>query len=143
MTHFLPLYFPEAESYLHSSRAEWESQLLLLVPCPKAVTKYSREEFLAASRRLPGQKTDKTRWLTDFYRAAQNNIGLPVAEDSEAIRTFQVLPNEYLYLCRVRRELEEQAVARLSGHSDFPRLQTVVDRQNSIRARRRAPLSLP
>ena len=125
VTHFLPLYFPEAESYLHSTRAEWGTQLLLLVPCPAAVTKYSREEFLATARRLPGQKIDKTRWLIDFYQAARSSIGLPVTEDSEAIRMFRVVLNEYLHLCRLRRELEEQAVARLSSHDDFRRLQTI------------------
>lgn len=36
VTHVLPLYFPEAERYLHSSRAEWGTQLLLLAPCPAA-----------------------------------------------------------------------------------------------------------
>ena len=29
VTHHLPLYFPEAERYLHSSRAEWFTELLL------------------------------------------------------------------------------------------------------------------
>jgi transposase len=125
VTHYLPLYFPEAERYLHSTRAEWWTQLLLLVPCPTGVLKYSLEEFLQAARRLPGQKIDKTRWLTDFYEAARNSIGLPVAEDSEAIRMFRVVLNEYLHLCRLRRELEEQAVARLSDHADFRRLQTI------------------
>jgi hypothetical protein len=34
LTHHLPLYFPEAERYLHSSRAEWFTELLLFTPCP-------------------------------------------------------------------------------------------------------------
>jgi len=125
VTHHLPLYFPEAERYLHSTRAEWWTQLLLLVPCPAAVLSYSPEEFLQVARRLPGQKIDKTRWLADFYEAARTSIGLPVAEDSEAIRMFRVVLNEYLHLCRLRRELEEQVVARLAGHPDFRRLQTI------------------
>ena len=37
VTHHLPLYFPEAERYLHSSRAEWFTDLLQLTPCPAAV----------------------------------------------------------------------------------------------------------
>src|SRR5579883_927151 len=75
VTHFLLLYFPEAEGYLHSSRAEWGTQLLLLVPCPAVVSKHSLENFLQAAHRLPGQKNDKTRWLTDLYHAAENSIG--------------------------------------------------------------------
>ena len=125
MTHYLPLYFPEAERYLHSTRAEWGTQLLLLVPCPAVVLSYSLPQFLQAARRLPGQKIDKTRWLTDFYQTARNSIGLPVAEDSEAIRMFRLVLNQYLHLCRLRRELEEQIVARLSDHADFRRLQTI------------------
>ena len=125
VTHYLPLYFPEAERYLHSTRAEWGTQLLLLVPCPAVVLSYSLPQFLQAARRLPGQKIDKTRWLTDFYQTARNSIGLPVAEDSEAIRMFRLVLNQYLHLCRLRRELEEQIVARLSDHADFRRLQTI------------------
>ena len=41
LTHYLPLYSPEAERYLHSSRAEWWTPLMLLVPCPAAVREYS------------------------------------------------------------------------------------------------------
>jgi len=125
VTHYLPLYFQEAERYLHTTRAEWWTQLLLLVPCPGAPLTYSREALLQAARRLPGQKIDKTRWLTDFYEAARSSIGLPVPEDSEAIRMFRVVLNEYSHLCRLRRELEEQVVARLSDHADFQRLQTI------------------
>ena len=41
VTHHLPLYFPEAERYLHSSRAEWFTDLLLFTPCPAAVRRYT------------------------------------------------------------------------------------------------------
>jgi len=125
VTHYLPLYFPEAERYLHSTRAEWFTQLLLLAPCPAVVLKWSREEFITLARRLNAHKNDKTRWLADFYEAARSSIGLPVAENSEAIRMFRVVLNEYLHLCRLRREMEEQVVARLSNHADFRRLQTI------------------
>jgi len=91
VTHYLPLYFPEAERYLHSSRAEWFTQLLLLAPCPAAVLKRSQEEFIAVARRLDAHKKDKARWLADFYQTARTSIGLPVAEDSEAIRMFRVV----------------------------------------------------
>lgn len=38
---------------------------------------------------------------------------------------FRAVLNEYLHLCRLRRELEERVVARLSNHSDFRRLQMI------------------
>jgi transposase len=125
VTHYLPLYFPEAERYLHSTRAEWWTQLLLLVPCPVAVLSYSPEEFLQAARRLHGQKIDKTRWLNDFYEAARTSIGLPVGENSEAIRMFRVVLQQYLHLCRLRQQLEHQVLVRLEDCADFRRLQTI------------------
>ena len=45
MTHFLPLYFPEAQKYFRCSRAEWFSGFLLRFPCPSSVHKYSKDEF--------------------------------------------------------------------------------------------------
>ncbi len=38
---------------------------------------------------------------------------------------FRLVLNEYLHLCQVRRQFEEQVVARLSDHADFRRLQTI------------------
>jgi hypothetical protein len=111
VTHYLPLYFPEAERYLHSTRAEWWTQLLLLVPCPAAVLSYSPEELLQAARRVRGQKVDKARWLNDFYESARTSIGLPVKANSEAIRMFRVVLQQYLHLCRLRQELEQQVLA--------------------------------
>lgn len=125
VTHYLPLYFPEAERYLHSTRAEWWTQLLLFVPCPAAVLNYSPEEFLQAARRLRGHKIDKTRWLNDFYKAARTSIGLPVAENSEAIQMFRVVLQQYLHLCRLRQDLEQQVLVRLADDPDFRRLQTI------------------
>lgn len=110
---------------MHRTRAEWFTQLLLLAPCPAVVLKWSREDFIELARRLDAHKIDKTRWLADLYEAARTSIGLPVAEKSEAIRMFRVVLNEYLRLCRLRRESEAQVVARLSNHADFRRLPTI------------------
>ena len=71
VTHHLPLYFPEAERYLHSSRAEWFTELLLFTPCPAAVRRYTKAAFVAAAReQISGRKVDKARWLADFYETA-------------------------------------------------------------------------
>jgi len=125
MTHYLPLYFPEAERYSHSTRAEWFTQLLLLTPCPAAVLKYGKQEFICGANRLSGHKNDKSRWLADFYESACSSIALPVAEESEAIRMFRLVLQEHLHVCRLRRELEESVVTRLADHADFRRLQTI------------------
>lgn len=124
-THYLPLYFPEAENYSHSSRAEWFTQLLSLAPCRAAVAKYSEAEFRKAARKIGGAKTDKMRWLSDFYQTAMDSVGLPVTEDSEAIRMFRLVLGEYLSICKLRSRLEKDIVERLQGHADFQRLQTI------------------
>ncbi len=96
ITHHLPLYFPEAERYLHSSRAEWFTELLLFTPCPAAVRQYTKAAFVAAAReQITGRKVDKARWLADFYETACHSVGLPVAATSETIRMFRVVLEEY------------------------------------------------
>jgi transposase len=126
VTHHLPLYFPEAERYLHSSRAEWFTELLLFTPCPAAVRRYPKAAFVAAAReQIAGRKVDKARWLADFYDTASTSLGLPVLEDSEAMRMFRVVLEEYRALCRLRKRLEADVVTRLADHPDFQRLQTL------------------
>ena len=107
VTHHLPLYFPEAERYRHSSRAEWFTDVLRLTPCPAAVRAYTKPAFIAAARaQVRGQKTDKTRWPADVYDTAGRSVALPVQEDSAAIRMFRVVLEEYQQLCRRRKALE-------------------------------------
>ena len=126
VTHHLPLYFPEAERYLHSSRAEWFTDVLRLTPCPAAVRQYSKADFIAAARaQVAGHKVDKTRWLADFYETAGHSVALPVRPDSAAISMFRVVLEDYQQLCRRRKALEADIVTRLAGHPDFDRLQTV------------------
>jgi transposase len=126
VTHHLPLYFPEAERYLHSSRAEWFTDVLRLTPCPAAVRQYSKAAFIAAARaQVAGRKTDKTRWLADFYETAGRSVALPVRPDSAAISMFRVVLEDYQELCRRRKALEADIVMRLAGHADFDRLQTI------------------
>jgi len=115
VTHHLPLYFPEAERYLHSSRAEWFTGLLLFTPCPAAVRRYTKAAFVAAARdQLGGRKVDKTRWLGDFYETASTSLGLPVSEGSEAMRMFRIVLEEYRALCLLRKRLEADVVTRLA-----------------------------
>jgi transposase len=126
VTHHLPLYFPEAERYLHSSRAAWFTDLLLFTPCPAAVRQYTKAAFVAAAReRIAGRKVDKARWLADFYDTACQSMGLPVTPDSETMRMFRVVLEEYRALCALRKRLETDAVLRLADQPDFVRLQTL------------------
>jgi len=120
VTHHLPLLFPEEAGYLHSSRATWGTSLLHFAPSPAAGRRYSQAEFIvAAGAPVRGRKTDRVRWLADFYAAASNSIGVPVAEDPEAVRMFRLLLEEYQRACDRRAELEASVTARLGDHADL------------------------
>lgn len=125
MTHYLPLYFPEAQKYYHTSRAEWFTSLLMTFPNPAAVLKYSRDGFIKAAQAVSGRKVNKTAWLRDFYETASESIGLPVTEDSEAIRMFRLVLQEHQDLCRMRRAIEARADLYLNQNADYLRLRTL------------------
>lgn len=125
MTHYLPLYFPEAAKYFHSSRAEWFTSLLMTFPNPAAVLKYSREGFIKAAHAVSGRKVNKAAWLRDFYETARESISLPVPEESEAIRMFRLVLQEHQDLCRMRRAIEERAELYLKDNADYLRLRTI------------------
>lgn len=126
VTHHLPLYFPEAEQYLHSSRAAWFTELLLFTPCPAAVRQYTRAAFVSAAQaQIRGRKVDQARWLADFYETATTSLGLPVSADSGAMRMFRIVLSEYRELCRLRTQLEGEIATGLAHLPDFHRLQTV------------------
>ena len=127
LTHFLPLYFPEAEKYLHNSRSEWFFSFLLKFSSPVLIRKHSKEEFIKVAWDLVGRKREGNRksWLADFYDAAVQSIGLPVDEKSEAIRMFRLVLQEYVDLCRLRVEIEKRANCYLENNPDCQRLQTI------------------
>ena len=125
MTHYLPLYFPEASKYFHTSRAQWFTSLLMTFPNPASVLKYSLEGFIKAAQTVSGRKVNKAVWLKDFYETARESIGLPVPEDSEAIRMFRLVLQEHQDLCRMRRAIEARAELYLKDNADYLRLRTV------------------
>lgn len=125
MTHYLPMYFPEAEPYMCTSRSTWLIKLLLMTPCPSAVLRYSKREFIKAASTIEHRKFDRVAWLSDFYETAKTSIGMPISQQSTSITMFRFVLYEYLHSCEVRRNLEEQAVARLVDNEDFQRLQTL------------------
>ena len=125
MTHYLPLYFPEASKYFHTSRAEWFTSLLMTFPNPASVLKYSREGFIKAAQTVSGRKVNKAAWLKDFYETARESIGLPVPEDSEAVRMFRLVLQEHQDLCRMRRAIEARAELYLKDNADYLRLRTI------------------
>jgi transposase len=125
MNHYLPLYFPEAERYSTNSRAQWFTHLLHRFPCPAAITRYAREAFYQEAWSVVGRKVNKHGFLDDLYTTASQSIGLPVAEDTEAIRMFRVILAEHQQLCTTRAAIEQQAEQTLRDHPDYQRLRTL------------------
>jgi transposase len=125
MTHYLPLYFPEADRYYTNSRAQWFTHLLYRFPCPAAITRYSRDAFEQEAWTVVGRKVNKRGFLHDLYLTASQSVGLPVSEESEAIPMFRVILLEHQALCARRAAIEQQADRALQAHPDNHRLRTL------------------
>ncbi|HCE22948.1 MAG TPA: IS110 family transposase, partial [Hyphomonas sp.] len=89
LTHYLPLYFPEIEKFLGSSRRDWFFALLETFPPPASITALSPEAFSAAAWDIVGKKVSKARLIVDICETAKESIGLPVPVDSRAIAMFR------------------------------------------------------
>lgn len=125
LNHYLVLFFPEMERYLHSSRSEWLCRYLIRFPTPAAVRALSLEAFTEAAWDLVGRKVAKRRLLAELYTTAEHSVALPVAEDSIAIETFRLQLRRYAELTDQRKQLELRAGEVLGNHPDSCRLQTL------------------
>jgi transposase len=125
LNHYLPLYFPEAERFLCTTRAGWFARLLIEFPTPQAVTSLPETKFLKRAVKLLRTKHSKERVLRSFYAQAQASIGIPVALDSQAVATFRLLLREHLDLCGKRAELEKTAHELLKERKDYQLLRSV------------------
>jgi transposase len=81
------------------------------------------EDFVQQAWTVVGRKVSKQRLLEDIYRAAKSSIGIPVAENSEAVAMFRVVIGEMIRLCQLRDQLEERAACHMKDNADFRRLQ--------------------
>ena len=124
-THYMPLYFPEAEHYKRRSRSGWLLNFLKEFPTPESITRYSKETFSKRAWDVVGRKVSKQALLNDIYDTALESIGLPVALESTAITMFRMVLEEGLSLIRQRDEIERQAIELLGDHPDFIRLQQI------------------
>lgn len=71
VNHYLTLYFPEAEQFLHMSRAEWFCQFLLQFPTPSCITSLNRDVFVKQSWDVVGRKQYKQQFLEHLYDVAR------------------------------------------------------------------------
>ena len=78
LTHYLPLYFPEAERFHRSSRTDWFLAFLEKYPSPHMISAMSREAFVADAWDVVGRKVSKEHLLSDIYATAVASVGLPV-----------------------------------------------------------------
>lgn len=125
LTHYLPLYFPEIEKFLGSSRRDWFFALLETFPPPASITALSPEAFSAAAWDIVGKKVSKARLIVDIYETAKESIGLPVPVDSRAIAMFRMVLAEARSLNRQRNTIEAEAEALLGGTPDFEALKQI------------------
>lgn len=125
VNHYLQLFFPEMERFLHSSRAEWFCNFLLKFPSPSTIIRFTKAEFVSAAWDIIGRKVAKQRFLEELYELANASVALPVAGDSLALQTFRLQLERYLALTALRHQLEQQADALLGHNPDYQRLQTL------------------
>jgi transposase len=124
-THYLPLYFPEAERFLNSTRSEWFFAFLDRFPVPAAITAMGKEAFVAAAWDVVGRKVSKANLLGDIYETARTSIALPIAADAPAVAMFRLVLAEARHLIRQRGAIERMAGDLLGAHADYRRLQQI------------------
>jgi transposase len=125
LTHYLPLYFPEAERFRGTARSDWFLALLELFPIPAMITALEKDAFIAAAWDAVGRKVSKHRLLSDIYETATASIGLPVDPSSDAVAMFRMVLAEGRSLIRQRTEIERRAEVMLGGNRDYQLLRTI------------------
>ena len=125
LTHYLPLYFPEAERFHRSARSDWFLAFLERYPSPHFIAAMDRQAFIADAWDVVGRKVSKERLLSDIYDTATSSVGLPVEPDSEAVRMFRMVLAEGRSLIDQRKRIEACAVELLGDHPDYQLMCTV------------------
>lgn len=125
LTHYLPLYFPEADRFHRNSRTEWFLAFLEKFPSPHMISALSKEEFISQAWEVVGRKVEKRLLLSDIYETAKDSIGLPIAADSDAIRMFRMVLAEGRSLIRQRDTIEARADELLSNQEDYKLLRSI------------------
>jgi transposase len=125
MTHYLPLYFPEAEPFLSNPRCEWFLEVMHVAPCPSAVLQYSKLTFVKRFTAVGGHFTSRQSLVASYYEIAKESVGIPVAADSQAVRMFQLTVEQYIDFMKLRRKLQGLIDAQLDNNVDYQRLRSI------------------
>jgi hypothetical protein len=67
LTHYLPLYFPEADRFHRSSRGDWFLTFLEAFPSPHMITAMDKDAFVAAAWPVIGRRVSKAALLGDIH----------------------------------------------------------------------------
>ena len=125
LTHYLPLYFPEADCFHRSSRGDWFFAFLERYPSPHLISAIDRDAFIAEAWDVVGRKVAKERLLIDIYETAKTSVGLPVGPDSDAVGMFRLVLGEGRGLIAQRNQIERRAVELLKDLPDYQLLTSV------------------
>jgi hypothetical protein len=63
LTHYLPLFFPEADRFHRSSRTDWFLAFLEMFPSPHMISALTKEECTKAAWEVVGRKVEKMLML--------------------------------------------------------------------------------
>jgi transposase len=125
LTHYLPLYFPEADRFHRSSRGDWFLAFLEAFPSPHMITAMDKDAFVEAAWPVIGRRVSKAALLADIYETSKTSVGLPVAPDSDAIRMFRIVLAQGRSLIQSRNTIEERAAELLADHPDYCLLRSI------------------
>jgi len=125
LTHYLPLYFPEADRFHRSSRSDWFFAFLERYPSPHLISAMGKEEFIADAWTVVGRRVSKERLLADIYETAKTSVGLPVDADSDALRMFRLVLAEGRGLIAQRNEIENRSIALFKDDTDYQLLTSI------------------
>ncbi|MEJ8473708.1 IS110 family transposase [Roseibium algae] len=125
LTHYLPLYFPEADRFHRSSRSDWFFAFLERYPSPHFISAMGREAFIADAWDAVGRRVSKERLLADIYETAKTSVGLPVDPRSDAIMMFRMVLAEGRSLIAQRNQIEDRAIALLKDNPDYQLLTSI------------------
>lgn len=125
LTHYLPLYFPEADRFHRSSRSEWFFAFLEQYPSPHFISAMGKDAFIADAWEVVGRKVSKERLLADIYETAITSVGLPIDPASDAIKMFRMVLAEGRSLIAQRNQIENRAIELLKDNPDYQLLTSI------------------
>ena len=109
----------------HSPRGDWFLAFLEAFPSPYIIAAMDKDAFIEAAWPVIGRRVGKAALLADIYETSKTSVGLPVAQDSDAIRMFRLVLAQGRSLVQHRNATEGRAAELLADHPDYQLLRTI------------------